>query len=386
MTFIIAFALHIFDCAENSKTFFRLGPATKFALILMAWASVANMFGAYTGPFNWNGEYAGIIKNCMVLILLEATITSPHRAFAVLMTVAACSLWWFKAGVRGIQAGGTFQDARIMGPNVGLVQGPNEFGIFMVVIVALCIGLYYIAERKSWMKWGFLAAALAGVFVVLQTGSRAGLLTLIAFGILFAPRLAKTRFSGLLIIPVVIYFAATGIDEENMARFRTIRDAIVSQIQGAPLKPYDEMNQDERSAEDRRRKNDDTWGLIKANPLAGVGLAPNEGRYPAEFSFARGVVHNELLLAGRQMGIPGMILMLAMYIWVIWIGTRIFHQTKHSWREVSMMGWCCRTMSICLFVGGLFSTFAWNMLLMALMAATSELQHVSTYYSRLKSS
>lgn len=375
LTFFMAFGLHFVDCMMNGKSLIRFGAATKFAIALLVLATLANAFGAYQISPSWNVNYAGIVKNSLVLILLEATITSPHRAFAVLMTVAACSLWWFKAGVRGIQAGGTFQDARIMGPNVGLVQGPNEFGIFMVVIVALCLGLYYIAERKSWLKWVFLALALTGIFVVLQTGSRAGLLGLGLLGILFIPRLFKTRITGMILIPIVVYFAVTGIDEKNLERFKTIEDAIRSQITGTAAKPYSEMNQDEKSAEDRRMKNVDTWKLIKANPILGAGLWPNTGLIPYEH--ARGTVHNELLMAGRQMGMPGMILMLSMYSWVIWVGTRVYSQTKNNWHEVSMMAWCCRTMSILLFFGGLFSTFAWNMLLMALMASTSQLQKFS---------
>lgn len=381
LTFFIAAGLHVIDCAQNSKPLLRFGPATKLMIVFLAWATLANYFGAFSSDVAWNGEYSGMVKNALVVIMLEAMVFSPQRALAVLMTIGACSLWWFKAGIRGIQVGGTYQGDRIMGPNVGLVQGPNEFGIFMVVIAVLFLGLYYIAEKRTWLlKWCFMALALTAMFIVIYTGSRAGLLGLMVLGVLYFPRLIRSRFTAIAIVPIAVFFAVKGIPEGNMERFKTIPTALMNAFRGVPDKPLSEMNMDETSAEERRQKNRDTWKLIKAYPLLGAGLNPQVGRYPAGFDAARGTVHNEWLMAGRQMGLPGMVLMLWMYMWVIITGQKTQWRTRTIWPELSSMAWLCKIMSVLLFFGGLFSTFAWNLLLFTLLAVTSQLQQLAKLF------
>ncbi len=372
--FIAALGLYFVYCAMTKQRLFHGGASSKFAVVLLSLAIIANMLGAYKVQVKWGGELDVIVKNCAVVFLLEALLTSVQRIYGTLLTVCIASLWWFKAGVRGMQQGGTYELDRIMGPAVGLVQGPNEFGVFMSALVPLLLAMFLLVEGKSQIKWLFLAGALTALFVVLETGSRTGLLCLMLLGLLIFPRLAARKASALLIIAVAAIFAATGIKEGNRERLRTLPSAVRSFFQGTPDKPYEEMNRDERSAEDRRQKDLATWKLIRDNPVFGAGPDAADWAYPEEYSAAQGVVHNEFLMAGRQMGYPGMALMIAMYSWIILGSWGVQRRMKVVWPELSSLAWGMKVMACLLFFGGLFSTSVWNIVLMVLLVCTSRLR------------
>ena len=373
ITFLTALVCFLIAVASEDQPPIVWGPATKFCVTLLVMAFISNTLGAFQISAGWNPALDVIVKNCAVIIMMEAIIgTNPNRLAAVLLSVCAATLWWFKAGLRGVQAGGGFVGARIMGPNVGLVQGPNEFGIFASVMIPILLGISMFCTGHKWIRRGTALLSGLAFMVVLQTGSRSGLLCLIAMGPFMIPFLGgKKAFFPLLIMVGFAVFAFMHIDEANMERFRTIPQAFSDTISGKPKKDYADMNIDEKSAEDRRRKNVDTWKLIKDYPILGAGINPNRADYPDKYAYARGTVHNELLMAGQQMGFLGMALLLSIWGYIGFTGFRVFVSAKKTWPALAILGWSLSVSGIALAVGGFFNTFVWNIIALLVLLTAS---------------
>jgi len=381
LTFLAALLCHAISVTSENRPPIRLGAATMFCIVLLCLAFMANLLGAYQTNSGWNSTLDLIVKNCVVIIIFEAIVDTPERVLGVLMTLAVASLWWFKAGVRGLLGGGGYLGARIMGPNVGLLQGPNEFGIFMTALIPLLLGLSFMAVNRPWLKRVSLIFAAIGVLIVLQTGSRAGLICLVVLALVSVPYLSVRRILPLLVFACIAVYGVLHIDAENMVRFKTIPQAIANAVSGETDKPYETMDIDEKSTEDRRRKNRDTWKLIKAHSVIGAGLNPDVGAYPEEFSFARGVVHNEILMAGRQMGYPGIALLFSMYGYIFFRGFSIYRRARRAWPAMSMLGWSLSATSVILLIGGAFSTFVWNIIFLLILLMTSRASRMLDQFS-----
>jgi len=96
LSFIIATCLHVLACLEERRPLIRLGPATILGLALLFFATVSQHFGVYQISPAWNPYLDGIVKNALLLIMVEAMAFSVERVWAVQMTTLFCTLWWVK--------------------------------------------------------------------------------------------------------------------------------------------------------------------------------------------------------------------------------------------------------------------------------------------------
>lgn len=372
LSFIIGTVLYFFSCLEGRRPLVRWGPATVMAFLLMIFAVLSLHFGALQTSSAWNGWIDIIVKNSLLLIMVEALAISVERVWAVQMTMLFSTLWWVKGGLRLSQLGATYTGDRLMGAAVSMIENPNGFAYMMCVFLPLYLYAYQRATRK-WIKWFFLACALANVYIVFQTGSRTGLVTLIAIGIFLLPYYGKNHFRALAVIVVALFFIFPLTGPKNIARFRTIPQSIASFL-GTAEEKEGPLNQDEQSAADRSKKNKDTWGLIKENLFFGIGVNPNEGLIPEEFKDAGGQVHCEILAAGRQMGLIGMGLHVG-FISLIFFGGWWVRRNAAHWPAVRDLGWTFQMQAVAFAVGGSFSPGPWNSVMMILAGSVSGLIH-----------
>ncbi|MBP5788422.1 MAG: O-antigen ligase family protein, partial [Kiritimatiellae bacterium] len=335
VSFIAAAVLHILASIRDKRPVLRWGFATGLGVVLVFVTLLASYGSPYQSWHGWGTWTDIIFKNALLMIAVEAMCTSVRRVWAVQMTTLVCTLWWVKGGLRLSAAGATYGGDRLMGAAVGLIENPNSFAYMMCLFLPLY--LYAFEEtRRKWLKWGFLACALAAVYIVFETGSRTGLVTLVALAVFAVPRYRhlKWRYVVLAAVAIALIFPLTG--ERNRARFRTIPESIMAFL-GHKTEKEGPRNQDEQSADERQAKNRDTWQLVKAYPFLGVGFNTDK-RILEAYPMARGQVHCEILAVGKQMGFIGMGLYLGVLVMTFIAGRRI-RETYRDWPEVGNLGW-----------------------------------------------
>ena len=265
-----------------------------------------------------------------------------------------------------------------MGAAVSLIENPNGFAYMMCVFLPIYLYAFQQAPKK-WIKMFFLACALASIYIIFQTGSRTGLVTLIVMSFFLVPYYGKNHFKGLLTIAVAIFFLYPLSGEGNMKRFRTIPESAMNFFSGSKkeTKHISQMTQDEQSAKERQLKNRETWGIIRENLFFGVGINPTDfTAYVDRFPFAcEGQVHCEILMAGRQMGLIGMG-MYAGFIAIIFFGGSYCRKNMPDWPAARDLGWTFQMQAVALAVGGSFSPMPWHAPMMILAASASALMRI----------
>ncbi len=374
VSFLIGAGLHIFSCLESGKLLLRMGPATILAIFLLLCAGISQQVGVFQFSSAWNPWLDIIVKNSLLLIMVEAMCTSVERVWAVQMTALICTLWWVKAGIQLIRAGATTSGDRLMGAAVSLIENPNGFAYMMCVFLPLYLYAYQQASKK-WMKLAFLVCALYAVFIVFETGSRTGLMTLIAVGAFLLPHYGRRRIKSLLAIAIAVAFIYPMTSEGNKRRFKTIPESLYSFLGIGEEKQKGTLTQDEQSADERKRKNIDTWALIKEYPAFGVGVNPNDGLIPEKFQMAKGQVHCEILAAGKQMGFVGMGLYVGFLCTIFFSGLWVRLHAKH-WPAVQDLGWTFQVQGIAIAVGGYFCPGPWHPPMMLLAGSASALVRI----------
>lgn len=370
-----AVGLHLIAVTQEGQRLIRLGPATICALLLIIASLISLHTGIWQSNSNWNPNSDIIFKNSLVLIMVEAMAFSVPRVWAVQATLMFATLWWVKGGLRLISGGATYSGDRLMGPAVSLIENPNGFAYMMTVMIPLYLYFFQKAPSKI-LRWGFLALSLFSVYIVLETGSRTGLISLIAVGVFLLPKYGARHKVALGVLGVMVFLLMGVISPGNVERFKSIPASIQSFFAGVDEEANpSKMSQDEQSAWERKMKNRHTWKLIKEHPLFGVGVNPDDvanidwEKYP----YAYGQVHNELLYAGKQMGIIGILLYLSLMANVYIGGWRVQKAAKTWWPAIEDLGWTFKMQAVVFAVGGFFSPVPWNPLYLVLAGSASAL-------------
>ncbi len=371
LSFVFGGVLHILSCMENQRPLIKMGPGTILALLLLFFSTLSQFVGVYQISSGWNPSYDTLVKSSVLLIMVEALATTVERVWAVQMTALFSTLWWVKGGLRLSATGATYAGDRIMGAAVSLIDNPNSFAYLMCVFLPLYLYAYQQVSQK-WKKVFFLACALCAIFIVFDTGSRTGMVTLIAVGGFLLPHYGRRRLRSLVLISVAVFFIYPLTGEGNKQRFRTIPQSFLSFFGAGDEKPQGAMTQDEQSANERKEKNSQTWGLIKEHLVFGVGINPDQSKFSERFPKAQGDVHCEILFAGKQMGLIGMGLYVG-FISVIFFGGRWVRRNATDWPAVRDLGWTFEVQAVALAVGGYFCPIVWNPPMMLIAGSASAL-------------
>lgn len=373
LSFAAAVGLHILACVQERRPFIRFGPATVVSVLLLVFAMLSQCIGEYQKSSDWNPYIDVIVKNATLCILLEAMLTSVRHVMAAQLVVLVSTLWWLKAGVRLAQAGATYSGDRLMGAAVGMIENPNSFAYFLCVFLPVYLWMSRHCRRR-WERWAFLAGALADMYIIFKTGSRTGLLTLCVLGIFLIWHYGRHNLKGLVLLAIAVALLLPMSGERNIQRFKTIPRSVTTFLGFSSAREHaGPMDQDAQSADERARKNKHTWGLIKDHLLFGVGVYPDESRFANRWPMARGQVHCEILMAGKQMGLVGMGLCAA-YWGIMLIGGGIIRwRERNRWPALADMGWCIQLQGLCIAVGGSFCPLPWHPPMMILAASVSAL-------------
>ena len=259
----------------------------------------------------------------------------------------------------------------MMGAAIGLVENPNSLAYMM----CFYLPLYLYAREHSkakWERWGYFLMLVSAVFVIFKTGSRTGVVGLVALGMFILPRHLVRNPKGVVLSVVVVALMLPMTGKQNIERFKTIPQSMVAFFQGRSVATDRPMTQDEQSADERRIKNVHTWELIKRHPMFGAGINPDSSSLPGDLPMAQGQVHCEILAMGFRFGIFGMLLYIVAWYTVAVCGW----QTERElgwWPAMGGLGWTFLLQLIVLMVGGSFCTLPWHPPMMILLASASAL-------------
>ena len=374
LSFLCALGLHILDCVRSRRPFFVNNVATWFGLLMIGLTFASNSFGYYqNGWGGWNPAVENYVKSFLLLIFVATLCTNVARVWVVQMTVLMCTLWWLKSGLRLSAAGATYSGDRLMGASIGLIENPNSFAYMLCIMLPLYFYAFQHAKNK-WMKWAFLVCALAAFYIIFQTGSRTGLVTLVAISVFFLFAYGRKNWKSIAMVVLAVALIIPFSGEQNIRRFKTIPQSALAFLglgEKEGQKDYGRpLNQDEQSADERASKNRDTWRLVKDYPLFGVGMVPETDRLiEAGYGMAGiGQVHCEILMVGKQMGFIGMSLYLFLLGVTWWSGHVALKKGRAlGWTAAGEMGRIFQIQAIAITVGGFFCPLPWHapMMIMA---------------------
>ncbi len=187
----------------------------------------------------------------------------------------------------------------------GLNSHPNQLGLLMM---ALCLLLWPNRHRAQrgwrWLFWLGLAAGVAGLLVSL---SRSAALGLLLGGLLFGLH----RRTGLP-LPRREFALPLAVLAAGVLLFALVYGDVLAGRLLALDSPLES-----RSLWERQRDLGLAWQLLRERPFLGTGL----GHYlssAAAINPEAALVHNVPLLIGAELGLVGLALWLAFWLWPLW--------------------------------------------------------------------
>jgi len=291
---VIALASHILGRSAAARAL-RMPTELRITLAILAWAVVCIPFSYWPG-----GVVAAMtdryLKTLAIFWLLGQVINSVSRLRVMLWTIAAITVPLAVTGIKSYLSG-AFIENRVTGYVSGMTANPNDLALTLNLFVPLTAALAMTASR-SWLRT--LAVGVIGISAaaIVLTFSRGGFLTLVAEAALLFMLLVRRRFmkttAGLVLCGVLALAMLPSGFGDRMSTIVNIEA------------------DDTGSAQDRWRDTVAATGFVVAHPIIGGGL----GLGAVSLNHARGSlwlqVHNTYLNYGVDLGVPGLLMFVAL--------------------------------------------------------------------------
>jgi O-antigen ligase len=290
----VAIAAHMVGGSKstpNSST----PPEFTIAFCLVVWA-VASIPGSYWPGGSLTTLTDQYLKSIAIFWLLGRVVCSTRRLQSLSWTLAAVSIPIAVVGLKNYAAG-AFVQGRVIGYAGGLTANPNDLALTLNLFNPLTAAVALTA-RRPWLRalaWGIIGLNTAAV---MMTFSRAGFLTLITEGGLLLLLLVRRRaVKAARALALCAALALVTLPSGYGQRLSTIAD-----IDSDPT----------GSAQERWRDTKVAAQFIIAHPIIGAGV----GQGLLALNELRGAfwlpVHNVYLAYGVDLGVPGLLLFVAL--------------------------------------------------------------------------
>jgi len=283
---------------KNLSAVFRL-PETKKYIIFYLIMIIGIPF-AYHRGVAFNFVILTYLVNVLFFIIFVLEVDSFKKLKTVLFLICLCTLFY---GFFGLMTGSFLYGRFVI---YGGMFDPND--IAYVLISLFPLSFYFVMHREGKMKKGFaIGSIITALIVVLYTGSRGGMVGLLAVIAYFM----LTKTYGIKGSHKIIFIAAMLVllfavrDKIDIERYLTLTDV------GSDYNVTDEFG---RFA---------IWGrafdLLLANPLTGVG-AECSGMAIGYAREALGIVakwqevHNTYIQVAVETGVPGFLVFFLLII------------------------------------------------------------------------
>lgn len=323
------------------------------------WATVALAVLSVPGA-EWRGYAVDFLfgEYWKILLVFVIMVAGWLDRRALHVSIVAATLGALAPALRMVVSGVEGQRARF-----GAAFDSNEAALMFVVMIPLAL---YLAQRKTWMRFLWYAAAMLMVGAVVRTSSRGGFVGLAVLGIaLIINSPPNLRFRQIVLtLAGAVAFAATA-GEETWARVVSI------------LSPTTDYNYD--APEGRLQVWKRGIRYMVTNPILGVGVKNfpiAEGTISGKVNLGYGIkysaAHNSFIEIGAELGFGGLIVFTLM-LWWAGSGCRrvlaLAHPVATSGTPLAAvaqtevgLAFMALTSLICLVIVGSFLSFAYHMI------------------------
>jgi probable O-glycosylation ligase (exosortase A-associated) len=277
---------------------FPFNSITVVQLLFIGWMSVTSLFGLNTAELIF-AQWIHVLKIHVMLfatmLLIRGRVDIERLVWVITLSIA---FFGVKGGIWTLLNGG---GGRVWGPSGGVIEGNNEIGVALVVVIPFIYYLYQVSSSR-WVRMGLLVCIGTSAVGILGTQSRGGLLALVAMAAFLGFK-GKYPVRTTLILTVVISLAVMFMPESWSGRMDT--------IQGY---------QQDTSAMSRIYTWQTLWNCALDRPLVGAGFGTDNwtvfsryapiggvGAYTAGGIF---VAHSIYFQALGEHGFPGLFLYL----------------------------------------------------------------------------
>lgn len=280
----------------------------------------------------------------------------PEKNTKTILCAIAASWLIYESGCGVLQVLGLARSAHVLFPLTGHFQNPGPFGGFVAMLMSVCMAVLLLPGGNRQDKWVKRICALAAVlgFVVLPASrSRAGWLALVVSMALLAFRNQKVRkwFSEK---PYRMAGTLAALIPIGVGAFLLKRDSALGRVHVWHMELLAMLKAPITGAGTGRFAW--TYGETQAAYFSTVERAPWEVRVAGcpEYAF------NEYLGAGVEWGIPGMLLLLGLFVFVIVVLVRKDNPLGYGAATLAVFAFFSYPMSLWQFQfwAGLFLTAA----------------------------
>ena len=294
------------------------------------------LFTAFTGWFlvttlssQWRGGSVMTLTTFWIpsyacILLIPSLISSLDQCRK------ACYAFAFSLGPM-LMATVLFQ-AQVQGRDTilfGTLGNPNDLAFSLLLLVPFAVFVIQSEGLRSWKTFACAFAILFALLKVFKTGSRAGMVTMVAcFTILLLAGKLKTKLKMIGLVGAMVGIAAATVPRETLQRYTTI-------FSGSSAESG--MSADELSAvestQGRKMLFQESVRMTLEHPLFGVG--------PGIFSAALAVdqkargeqqtwheAHNSYTQIGSEMGLPAFFIYVAILVYSIKRTVAIYRRTR----------------------------------------------------------
>jgi O-antigen ligase len=292
----LAIGAHVF--APPVSTLLRVPTELKLAIALLACAAIS-IPGSYWRSASVDA-FSDFLRVVAVFWLLGQDVCSQRRLRIIFWTLALVCVPVAAAAVNNYRLGihdgvGT----RILGYSNNLASNPNDLALTLNLFLPFTAILALTARRRMarLVAWAVTAIAIAAVFV---TFSRGGFLTLAVEAALFILVLTRRKGARVLVLAMVVGALAVAVMPAGYGeRMGTIVNIDSDQTGSAQMRWSDTVAAVE---------------FMISHPIVGAGL----GQGHLALNELRGAfwtsVHNAYLNFGVDLGLPALLLYLAMVV------------------------------------------------------------------------
>ena len=295
------------------------------------------------------------VKSLVIFWLLVNTLTTPRRIRRIVWTLAVLSTPLALVGIRHFVSGDFYQRGkqfkRIMGYGAPLTTNPNDLALVLNLLLPLTIALLLITKGPfiRLMLVGVITLNVIGIFA---TYSRGGFVTLAVtfMAYLWKFRSRRERRYTWGIVTCLMLLMLVGLPflpASYVERLSTIADIRADKT---------------GSAEERWADMVTAVSMVARNPFIGAGIAQNILALNEERGKNWSEIHNVYLQVALDLGLPGLLLFLAL-LWLVFRATfQVQRETadEPDFRDLFYLAEGVHVSLVAFMVAAMFHPIAYN--------------------------
>jgi O-antigen ligase len=346
----------------------RPGPA-RWLILFALWMALAGAFGIWRGG-SFETMQSFVSKQLPAMFMLAALAVTKRQIELLCRIMAFAGVLVLALSLKY----GGYEDNRFLIPGTSL-ENPNDFATHLLIALPFCLLMALNSSRFSPLKMIGVVGVAGLVLTILRSGSRGGLISLVALvGLLFF-ELPGSKRALLVAVCLLCSTIAVAIFPQILwHRFKTILSSETSEVTTSDA---DTVGKAEASTEGRLHMLGRSLTLTAQHPILGLGpgnfiVAESDFAKQQGFRAAWLGTHNAYTQASSEGGIPALFLFAAALVSAIRINVGIHRRTRNhpQMRSTANTALCLMLTLFGFSVNILFSHLAYRYYLPLLVGLT----------------